>query len=69
VKLPAPLALRPTHTAITSRVSQLTHFTRHISRLRETVYVRDIARVTAAKHRADTLLVTIHPRIGDHKEP
>jgi hypothetical protein len=25
--------------------------------------------VTAAKHRLETLLVTIHPRIGDHKEP
>jgi hypothetical protein len=50
-------------------VSQFTHFTRRIQRLRETVYVRDIARVTTAKHRAETLLVTIHPRIGDHEEP
>jgi hypothetical protein len=49
-------------------VSRLTHFTLPRTRLRETVYLRDIARVTTAKHRVETLLVTIHPRIGDHEE-
>jgi hypothetical protein len=50
-------------------VSGLTQFTRRQGRLRETVYATDTVVVTAAKHQVETLQVTIHPRIGDHKEP
>jgi hypothetical protein len=42
-------------------VSGFTHFTRVRDALRETVYVGVMPRVTAAKHRLGTLLVTIHP--------